>query len=129
MNKIESILHLAARFAEAGDEERSFKLAAIAQRSDGALVVSPNGAVRISQTPVIKLREPSAHAEARVLRKAGYGAILFVARIHKDGRWALARPCATCQARIKNQKVSKVYYTIGPGEYGVWTPNKQRRPR
>lgn len=103
----------AARIAfETKQQNKNFLLGCIAQRKDGVFVRSTNSTVRVPT--------PSAHAESRVLRKAGYGATLWVARVIRDGSWALAKPCIDCQILIKNRGVKRVYYTIGPNEYGVW---------
>ena len=61
----------------------------------------------------------SAHAEHRVLKKAGKGPILYVARIDRYGHWAMAKPCNLCQTLIKNRRVKRVYYTITKDEWGV----------
>ena len=97
--------------------EKNFFLGCIAIRQDGAEVKSRNSKV---QNP-----HPDGHAEAKVLKKTGKGAILWVARVLKDGKtWAMAKPCPKCQILIKNKGVERVYYTIGPGEHGVWDPQK-----
>ena len=111
------ILNRAARIAaNSKDENKSFFLACIALRKDGAFVHSTNNTIVEHQTP-------SAHAEARVLKKAGYGSILWVVRVLKDKKtWAAAAPCDKCRALIINKGVSRVYYTIGPMEVGIWDP-------
>ena len=115
------LLKVAAKIARGqGDIKRNYLLAAVVKRNDGALVVSPNA--------LTKEPEPNAHAEARALRKADSGSTLYVARVLRDGGWALARPCKRCQALIRSMRVRKVYYTIGPGEYGVWDPKKSKTP-
>lgn len=107
------LLQLAADLAGSSRQYKSFHLSAIALRQDGALVSSSNGIAAEQKTP-------SAHAEARVLRKAGKGAILWVARVLRDRKtWAMSKPCGDCQLLIKASGVKKVYYTIGPGEYGI----------
>lgn len=111
------LLHQAAKFAAASkDDNKNFYLACIGLRRDGVLVYATN-------TIVAEHPTPSAHAEARVLRKTGKGAILWVARVLRDGKtWALAKPCITCTPLIENKDVERVYYTIGPNEWGVWIP-------
>lgn len=110
------MLELAARVAMGGSQERNFRLGCVAKRSDGAVVFSTNERTRAPN--------PNAHAEARVLKKTDFGSTLWVARVNKDGSWSMARPCSKCQARIRNRGVKKVYYTISPGEYGVWYPQE-----
>ena len=105
----------AAKMAlETKQQDKNFLLGCIALRKDGAFVRSTNSTVRVPNL--------NAHAESRVLRKAGHGAILWVARVLRDGSWALAKPCGGCRLLIRNRGVKKVYYTNGPNEYGVWNP-------
>ena len=105
---LEKALRAANRYKE---DNRTHAIGAAARRHDGVWVVAKNGASEQVQ--------PSAHAEIRVLRKAGYGASLYVARMRKDGTPGLARPCARCLASLRPRGISRVYYTIGVGEYGV----------
>jgi tRNA(Arg) A34 adenosine deaminase TadA len=106
------LLDKAAKLAFSGDKTKNHLLAAIAKRKDGAIVASKNGKTK---TP-----RPTAHAEVRALKKAGHGSTLYVAKVHKiTGEWRLSKPCNSCMTRIRNMKVSRVYYTVGPGEYGV----------
>lgn len=112
------MLHKAAKLAaEDSNPRKNFLLGAIALRRDGATVFSCNSTVPEHPTP-------SAHAEVRVLRKSGSKAILWVARVLKDRKtWAMARPCKLCRASLINKEAIRVYYTIGPNEYGVWEPS------
>lgn len=96
---------------------KSYYLGCVALRKDGVFVTSTNMTISEHQTP-------SAHAEARVLRKAGRGAVVWIARVRKDKcTWALAKPCKKCRALLINYEVEKVIYTIGPNEYGIWKPD------
>jgi deoxycytidylate deaminase len=110
-------LKSAAKLAGQCVEDKSFYVACIAKRADGATVNSINHCVH--GQPI-----PEHHAEARVLRKCDYGATLYVARVLRRDKetWANAKPCGRCQALIRNYGVKKVYYTIGPNEWGVWIP-------
>lgn len=109
------MLHEAAKLAFSGSRKKHHLLACVAKRKDGATVSSRNGMTR---TPC-----PSVHAEARVLKKAGHGAIIYVAKVQKStGEWGLAKPCDDCMKLIRNKNVKRVYYTIGPNEYGVIDP-------
>lgn len=104
------LLKLAARIAQRGCDHRTFYLGAVAKRADGAIVHARNEA---TATP-----NPGAHAEARVLKRAGKNATVYVARVTKGQREiALARPCAKCMGLMRAYKVKKVYYTIGPNEW------------
>lgn len=114
-NFVMKLLKKAATLALKNREKKNFHLACIAKREDGVFVYSVN-------TGVMSQPTPSGHAEYRVLQKSGQNAILWVARVYKNGDWAMAKPCRKCKAFIKNKKVKKVYYTIAPNEYGVWIP-------
>jgi len=111
------LLEVAAKIALGSANEnlhhnRQFLIGALAERTDGAIVVSHN---ITAPSPM-----PTAHAESRVLRKADARCTLYVARVTRDGLWAMSKPCANCQNLIRSRRVHKVYYTIAPGHYGIW---------
>lgn len=110
------MLNLAAKVAAEGQskhDNRSFLLAAVGMRNDGVIVSARN----IAATDVT----PSAHAEARVVKKLTCDSIVWVARVGKaTGEWALARPCDKCMRRMKTAGVRRVVYTIGPNEWGIF---------
>ena len=58
------------------------------------------------------------HAEAD-LALNGYEAIcgrmIYVARLTRDGEWALAKPCEACMALLAHAEVKGVVWTTGPG--------------
>lgn len=111
------MLQQAANLAfDAADGRKNYLLACIARRKDGAIVRSRNSTMRHPCS--------DGHAESRVLRKAGHGATLWVARVTRNGEWKMAKPCEKCQALIRNHSVKRVYYTIAPNEWGVWIPEK-----
>jgi tRNA(Arg) A34 adenosine deaminase TadA len=114
------LLNLAAAVALGNKSKKNFLLAAVVQRRVGAVLVSTNSKTEVPA--------PSCHAEARAIRKADVGATLFVARVTRDGEWAISKPCKHCQALIRNRGIKKVYYTIGPNEYGIWNVGKDRAP-
>lgn len=114
------MLHIASSIAAGHMDKKNFLLAALVKRKDGAIVIAHNAK---TEQPM-----PSCHAEARALKKADAGAILYVARVTRDGAWAMSKPCKTCQSYIRNKHVKRVYYTIGPNEYGVWDVSKNKNP-
>ncbi len=83
-------------------------------RSDGAVVSSRN-----ASTMEKRSANGSSHAEARCVRKADVGSVAYVARLFKDGRLAMARPCNACFTKLKSRGVSKIHYTISDTEYGT----------
>lgn len=42
---------------------------------------------------------------------------LYVARIHKDLTLAIAKPCAVCQAIIRETSIKEVYYSTNDGKF------------
>lgn len=112
-SKIWAYLEIAGRTAsKRKHDQRAFWLGAAAERSDGVIVTSCNG-----PSPE---RERKVHAEYRLSKKLDHGATVYVARVRiKDGKFANARPCSNCQNALRARKVKKVYYTIGPNEFGV----------
>lgn len=97
--------------ATRGDDIRTFFLGAVGIRNDGVIVASRNVASRDVAL--------SHHAEARLCRKLTPNSEVWVARVRKNGEWALARPCASCQVRLKSVGITKVTYTIDENEWGV----------
>lgn len=109
--QVEDYLNLAALFAvSSAPDIRNFRLGAVGERNDGVRVFARNGSGIVPT--------PDAHAEARILRKLDVDATVYVARILRNNQWALAKPCQPCQKRLAAKGVSRVYYTIAPGEYG-----------
>lgn len=56
----------------------------------------------------------SVHAEAEAMRDAGWkvrGAVLYVARINRQGQDRNSKPCNRCEALIKSKQIKKVIYT------------------
>lgn len=115
------LLDLAADIAKRdSDVRKQFYVACVSKRRDGAIVVSVNGS---SQAQPI----PSAHAEARALKKSGRDSTLYVARVLRDKQTlAMAKPCKTCQAAIRNKHVLKVFFTVDNEHYGTWNVKKDK---
>jgi deoxycytidylate deaminase len=56
----------------------------------------------------------SRHAEVEAIRDAGFdvnGAVLYVARVNRQGRSLNSKPCIYCQAVIESTEIKKVIYT------------------
>ena len=90
---------------------RAHYLGAVGVRSDGALVTARNGSA--------SFRCPAIHAEARLAKKLDRNSVVYVARVTKGGNIGLAKPCATCEAFLRNKNVKKVFYTIDAFTYGT----------
>jgi tRNA(Arg) A34 adenosine deaminase TadA len=93
-------------------DPRTFLLGAVGVRNDGVIVSSRN----IAATDCA----PQHHAETRLARKLTPNSTVWVARVAKGtGGWAMARPCAGCERRLRVAGVTKVVYTIAPNEWGI----------
>lgn len=58
----------------------------------------------------------SRHAEIEAIRDANWnvkGAILYVARVNKQGADRNSRPCIRCEVVIESSQIKKVIYTEG----------------
>lgn len=98
--------------AKKHDDQRDYWVGAVAERSDGVLVVSANG-------PAME-KTPAVHAERRLSAKIDHGATVYVARIRlTNGEFANAKPCKACMVALKSKSVDKIYYTVGPNQYKV----------
>lgn len=110
--KIFSYFEIAGRIAKSKKDKRTFLLGAIGIRRDGAMVSAYNSA---ATSPT-----PAAHAEARLVKKLDHNATVYVARIALGtGEFAMAKPCHNCERALRSRGVKRVYYTIGPKEYGI----------
>lgn len=119
-------LKLAAKYAvsKSKNDERTYLLGAIGIREDGAIVHSKNEAVFDTFTAQtgdeVYRKIPHAHAEARLAKKLGFSATVYVARVAKGTReLAMARPCEICQNILRAYRVKRVFYTISPNRWGM----------
>ncbi|MFA5758563.1 MAG: cytidine deaminase [Clostridia bacterium] len=111
MCKTDKMFRLAKEVAIKNKDRRKHKLGAIGIRTDGTIVKSNNLENR--------LPEPQAHAEARVVKKMGFGGVIYVARVLANGDYAIARPCKNCQGAMRLHGIRRCYYTIDNNSHGV----------
>ena len=90
---------------------RHYLLGCVAVRGDGAMVKASNGRT------FVPTREM--HAEYRVSKKLDYDAVVYVARVLRDGSFGMAMPCAPCLKALKTKRVKKVYFTISDDDFGM----------
>ena len=103
------LLWEAARLAFKRKDMRSHYVGAIGWRADGTRVRAHN-----SPAPE---KEPSIHAEARLVHKLDVGATVWVARMSRIGQLALAKPCPNCERALRGRGVRRVYYSTGPDSF------------
>lgn len=94
------------------DQRKSFLLASIGIRKDGAMVRAVNSGAFL---PTI-----DAHSEWRLCKRLDLGTKeVYVARIRLlNGEFAMARPCDQCYRALWRKRVEKIYYTISQKEFG-----------
>jgi len=111
------LLEIAGEVADlTSDTSRKAFIGAVAIRRDGVMVHSRNG---ITPRPVGK--SPSSH-EARILRKSGNGAVVYVARLKRDGSYGMAKPCVYCMNALRARGVDMVYWTISNNDWEACRP-------
>jgi deoxycytidylate deaminase len=91
---------------------RTYRHAAVVMKNGNIISVGTNS--YRNNPKVVDRKHCSFHAEIVALKKAGNkakGSILFVARVGKNNRVALSKPCSSCSEYIKNAGVKKVYWT------------------
>jgi tRNA(Arg) A34 adenosine deaminase TadA len=88
----------------------------------GVVAIRKDGSIAMSNNILTQNPHPAAHAEKRILAKAGFGATLYLVRVKRDNSWGLAKPCKHCQTLIKNKKVEKVVYSVDNNQYCIWYP-------
>jgi deoxycytidylate deaminase len=69
----------------------------------------------------------SLHAEEAAIKRCGnpHRATLYVARIGRNGKIALAKPCKDCRKLLTKSGIRRVFYTVDPNTYSVWTPHDE----
>lgn len=80
-------------------------------------------------SPWVDYRNATWHAEEALLRRfpPPRGAVLYVARIDRLGRPALARPCPRCQDVLVAHGIEVVYYTAAGGPEILRMPARPAR--
>lgn len=109
MGPAKRLLDLAIRTATKRPGSRQFLVGAVAIRADGAIVHARNEAAALPC--------PHAHAEARLMRRAGYAPeeVLVVRIARQDGGLVMAKPCTSCEALLWAQGAKVVYYSTHNG--------------
>lgn len=114
MSKVWDFFKEAGRIAILREDKRSFYLASIGIRGDGAMVKATNAP---SQE-----RSRYVHCEHRLAKKLDVGATVFVVRVKANGEFGMAKPCEDCQKILRFKGVKKVYYTVNNNEYKIMVP-------
>ncbi|MFI5987852.1 hypothetical protein ACIBEA_44255 [Streptomyces sp. NPDC051555] len=80
-------------------------------------------------SPWVDFKNATWHAEEAVLRRFSppRGAVLYVARLDRRGRPALARPCPRCQLVLAANGIRTVHYTAASGPQTLFVSTRPAR--
>lgn len=108
--KVKKYFRMAKLIAQQGDSKdarRRQRLGAVGIRNDGVVVGASNLCNRTQC--------PEAHAEYRTCKMLTPKSIVFVVRVNRKGKLAMAKPCQNCQTIMKAKGVIKCYYSTEDG--------------
>src|SRR5258706_4508635 len=110
----------------AGKSMGKFKLGAVLARGKQVVSVGVNNDrthPRMSRFNPDRSYTPTLHAEVDacmgVPDDALLGTDLYVVRITKTGRWAIAKPCEICRKFLHDAGIRRVFYSNREGEMEV----------
>lgn len=122
MLKIPRQLKIAIKIAEANDSYPKWRFGGLVLKGGAVRSV---GISKLHTHPSIAsdehLVDISTHAEEDALRRCGSpkGATMYLARVGRNGLPAMAKPCSICEDLLRDSRIKKVIYTIGPKEFGT----------
>lgn len=117
-------LELAAREALSSND-KSFRVGSLLVRGSNIIRASKNQGLKTH--PLKKLMYPERaykglHAEVSLLTGLRpydvENADVYVVRLLKSDRWALAKPCHECESFLRGMNIRRVFYSIEDNEYG-----------
>ncbi|MGH3799996.1 MAG: hypothetical protein ACRDTD_07685 [Pseudonocardiaceae bacterium] len=105
---------LALALKRAARSECRYRVGAVLVKGSRVLGQSAN---LPRNSPWVDFKNATWHAEEALLRRfpPPQGAVLYVARIDKQGCPALARPCPRCQQVLAAHGIETVHYTSAAG--------------
>lgn len=116
-------LQLAIKIAEANDYYQRYRHGAVIVRGGSVQSV---GFSKLHTAPHLvdcesqNLRSRiSTHAEAEALKRCSVtkGATMYVARVGRNDKVALSKPCKNCQRLLADAGIKKIVWTVSPTEW------------
>ena len=87
----------------------SYRVGCVAFRGGSVIGIGHNG--RDKTHTISRSRFRKLHAEEDLIRRVDLrGASVFVTRLNKSGP-AMAKPCETCEAALREAGVKRIFYT------------------
>lgn len=87
----------------------------------GAIVVYKNEIIARAQNQTITLKDPTAHAEMLVLKKAA--AVLNNERLSSSILYVTVEPCAMCAGAVMWARIKHIFYGVKEPKTGVLDSN------
>jgi tRNA(Arg) A34 adenosine deaminase TadA len=120
--KMPKHLLTAIKVAEANENYPKWQLGSVIIKGGSTRAVGMNRLhTKASVASDEHLHRLATHAEEDALKRCGvpHGATIYVARIGRNGKVAMARPCQRCRLVLKGSGIKRAVYTITPTDYGV----------
>lgn len=124
MNKFPKHLQTAVKVAEANEHYEKWRLGSVVIKGGNIRALGMNRLhTEANQASDKHVHDLSTHAEADALKRCGVtrGSIIYVARIGRNGKIAMAKPCRRCTILLRNAGIKRAVYTINSTNYGVLT--------
>jgi tRNA(adenine34) deaminase len=83
----------------------------------GAVVMRGGEVIAVAGNAPRTLRDPTAHAEMRVIRAAA--ALLGRERLEDCDLWVTLEPCAMCAGAIAHARIGRLYYAASDAKGGA----------
>jgi deoxycytidylate deaminase len=128
-NRSRAHIKLAIRVAQNTTHDNRYHFGAVLARKGRVINVGWN---QCRTHPQSKTRYNWIHCEQKLLLGISgrnlAASDIFIARMGYNCRsqMMMAKPCKRCQAIILEAGIRKVYYTIGPGQIGVWNVKRDK---
>jgi tRNA(Arg) A34 adenosine deaminase TadA len=120
MRRHENLIKRAVKVA--GESTYRWKHGAVVAKGNKVLGFAPN---KFRNAPAIDEHNVSDHAERATLRELLKvrddlrGCTIYIARITKDGKTMMSRPCVDCMKAIIEAGIKEIVYTNDVGSYSL----------
>jgi tRNA(Arg) A34 adenosine deaminase TadA len=127
MKRHDNLIRRAVRVAE--QSTYRWKHGAVVAKGNKVLGFAPN---KFRNAPAVDEHNVSDHAERATLRELLKvrddlrGCTIYIARINKDGKTMMSRPCEWCMWAIIAAGIKEIVYTNELGSYSVEKVNPGR---
>lgn len=120
MKRHENLIRRAVKVAQ--QSTYRWKHGAVVAKGNKVLGFAPN---KLRNAPAVDEHNVSDHAERATLRELLKvrddlrGCTIYIARINKQGKTMMSRPCPNCMNAIVDAGIKEIVYTTEIGSYSV----------